>query len=49
MCGLVFDWMKEKGGLEGIEKNNKAKAARLYDAIDNSDGFYQLVTFLTFN
>ena len=40
MCGLVFDWMNERGGLEGIEKINKAKASLLYDAIDNSDGFY---------
>jgi len=32
-----------KGDLEDIEEINKAKAARFYDAIDNSDGFYQLV------
>jgi phosphoserine aminotransferase len=40
MCGLVFDWMNERGGLEGIENINNAKATLLYDAIDNSDGFF---------
>lgn len=40
MCGLVFDWMNSKGGLEGIEKINKAKSDLLYETIDNSNGFY---------
>lgn len=39
MCGLVFDWLKKQGGVEAIEKINKAKAAKLYDYLDNSKLF----------
>lgn len=39
MAGLVFDWLLNKGGLEGMAAINKAKSDRLYAAIDNSD-FY---------
>ncbi|MBV1787028.1 3-phosphoserine/phosphohydroxythreonine transaminase [Marinobacterium sp. D7] len=39
MTGLVFKWLKEQGGVEGIAKINARKAARLYAAIDGSD-FY---------
>ncbi len=39
LAGLVFDWVLAKGGLEGIGKINKEKAAKLYAAIDGSD-FY---------
>ena len=38
---LVTRWLLEKGGVEGIEKINRAKAARLYKAIDESGGFYK--------
>ncbi len=40
LAGLVFQWLKDLGGLKAIEKINKAKAQLLYQAIDNSD-FYQ--------
>ena len=40
MMGLVLEWIKELGGLEGVDKINKEKAALIYDAIDNSNGFY---------
>ena len=40
MVGKVLKWMKDKGGLPVIEKEAAAKAAILYDSIDNSDGFY---------
>lgn len=40
LVGLVCDWLKLQGGVEGIQKRNEAKAALLYDAIDCSDGFY---------
>jgi phosphoserine aminotransferase len=40
MLGLVLKWLKKQGGVEGIQKLNEAKAALLYDVIDNSDGFY---------
>ena len=41
MLGLVMKWLKGQGGVEGIEKLNKEKAALIYDAIDNSEGFYK--------
>lgn len=37
LAGLVFEWLKEKGGLAAIEAINEKKAAKLYDAIDASD------------
>ncbi len=40
MAGLVFQWLKRKGGLAAMEKTNIAKAKLLYDAIDASKGFY---------
>jgi phosphoserine aminotransferase len=40
LAGLVFQWVKELGGLEAIAAVNQRKAALLYDAIDAS-GFYQ--------
>ncbi len=39
LAGLVFEWLKEKGGLEAISMVNHGKARLLYDAIDGSD-FY---------
>jgi phosphoserine aminotransferase len=39
LAGLVFEWLKEKGGLEAISIVNHGKARLLYDAIDAS-GFY---------
>ena len=39
LAGLVFKWLKEKGGLVGMAEINERKAKVLYDAIDGSD-FY---------
>ncbi|HZJ94941.1 MAG TPA: 3-phosphoserine/phosphohydroxythreonine transaminase [Thiopseudomonas sp.] len=39
LSGLVFKWLKEQGGLEGMAKVNDAKQALLYKTIDESD-FY---------
>jgi len=39
LAGLVFKWLKAKGGLQGMAQINQRKAQALYDAIDNS-GFY---------
>lgn len=39
IAGLVFKWLKRKGGLSEIEKINKKKADLLYDYIDNSKLF----------
>ncbi len=40
VVGLVMKWILNNGGLDAIEKINDAKAELLYDAIDNSGGFY---------
>ncbi len=39
MCGLVFKWLKEQGGLTEMKKRNEEKAAILYDYLDNSKMF----------
>lgn len=39
LSGLVFDWLLQKGGLEGMAAINRSKAEKLYAAIDNS-AFY---------
>ena len=39
LAGLVFEWLKEQGGLEAVEATNRRKAEKLYAAIDNSS-FY---------
>ncbi len=39
LSGLVFEWLKEQGGVEAIAKVNRAKKDLLYKAIDASD-FY---------
>jgi len=39
VAGLVFRWLKAQGGLAAVGARNRAKAQRLYDAIDSS-GFY---------
>lgn len=38
---LVTRWLLAKGGAAGIEKINRAKADKLYSAIDNSGGYYR--------
>lgn len=40
IISLVCEWLREQGGLVGMEKLNQEKAAILYDAIDSSDGYY---------
>jgi len=40
LAGLVFQWLKDLGGLAGMAKINQRKAEKLYAAIDGSDGFY---------
>jgi phosphoserine aminotransferase len=39
LAGLVFEWLKGIGGLEGMAERNKRKAELLYAAIDQS-AFY---------
>ncbi|HRJ26142.1 MAG TPA: 3-phosphoserine/phosphohydroxythreonine transaminase [Fimbriimonadaceae bacterium] len=40
VCGLVYKWLLKTGGLEKRLELNQDKAQVLYDAIDQSDGFY---------
>jgi phosphoserine aminotransferase len=40
LSGLVFQWVKDLGGLPAMGEINKRKADKLYAAIDDS-GFYQ--------
>jgi len=41
VTGLVVRWLLDIGGLPEIERRNQAKADRLYQAIDDSQGFYR--------
>jgi phosphoserine aminotransferase len=36
MAGLIFQWLKEQGGIAAMEARNIAKARLLYDTIDQS-------------
>jgi len=40
LAGLVFKWVKQRGGLAGMSELNRRKAERLYAVIDSS-GFYR--------
>jgi phosphoserine aminotransferase len=39
-AGLVFKWILSLGGVAAVETINDRKAAIIYKAIDDSDGFY---------
>ncbi len=39
LSGLVFEWLKEQGGVDAMEQRNRAKKDRLYGFIDRSE-FY---------
>ncbi|MBC7238090.1 MAG: 3-phosphoserine/phosphohydroxythreonine transaminase, partial [Chloroflexi bacterium] len=41
MIKLVLEWVKREGGLAVIEERNQKKAAVIYEAIDQSGGFYR--------
>lgn len=40
VVGIVMDWLDSHGGIAENERRSTAKAERLYEVIDNSDGFY---------
>jgi len=40
LAGLVFEWIKEKGGVAAMAEINQRKAEKLYQAIDDSTLFY---------
>jgi phosphoserine aminotransferase len=41
LLDLVCDWLKAKGGVPAMQRENEAKAKLLYDALEQSDGFYR--------
>ncbi len=43
MAKLVFEWLKEQGGVEGIHRINLEKADMLYSYIDSSSLFHGIV------
>lgn len=40
LCGKVFRWIEQTGGLAAMEARNRAKAELLYDLIDRSEMFH---------
>jgi phosphoserine aminotransferase len=40
LLNLVLQWIEAQGGVNEMEYRNKKKADIIYNAIDNSDGFY---------
>jgi phosphoserine aminotransferase len=41
MVNLVLKWLKEQGGLAVVDQRNQEKAKLIYDAVDQSGGFYK--------
>lgn len=41
LINLVCEWLKSKGGVSEMAQLNETKAKILYNAIDESDGFYK--------
>ncbi|GMQ56701.1 3-phosphoserine/phosphohydroxythreonine transaminase [Vallitalea sediminicola] len=39
VAGMVFEWIKELGGIGAIQKRNEEKAKMIYDYLDNSKLF----------
>ena len=43
ICGKVFKWLQNMGGLEAMKAHNEKKAAILYDFLDSSSMFHGTV------
>jgi phosphoserine aminotransferase len=43
LAGLVFEWIKDQGGVSKIAEVNKRKAQKIYTLIDNSKLYYNEV------
>lgn len=43
VAGLVFQWLKQLGGLKKMEQINRAKAALLYDYLDQTEFYHSPV------
>ncbi|EDV21334.1 Phosphoserine aminotransferase [Trichoplax sp. H2] len=40
IMGMVFQWIVSKGGAKAMSERSALKASKVYNVIDNSDGFY---------
>ena len=40
IAGLVFQWIKQQGGVAAMDRQAELKARLLYDCLDRSNGFY---------
>ena len=40
LCGKVYHWIEEQGGLEAMERMNREKSGMLYDYLDHSRLFH---------
>lgn len=41
MVKLVLEWMKDKGGLAAVEKENNTKQAAIYRVVDDNSDYYR--------
>ncbi len=41
VVGLVLKWVEAQGGLAGVERHNREKAALIYNALDEYPGIYE--------
>ncbi len=41
VTGKVLRWMREQGGVAGMEERAARRSGAVYEAIDGSDGFYR--------
>jgi phosphoserine aminotransferase len=41
VTGKVLRWMRDLGGVEGMQERAARRSGAVYDAIDGSDGFYR--------
>lgn len=41
VTGKVLRWMRDRGGVTGMEERAARRSGAVYDAIDGSDGFYR--------
>ncbi|EFN85445.1 probable phosphoserine aminotransferase [Harpegnathos saltator] len=41
VVGIVFEWIKRNGGVEGMQSLAQKKSGKIYDVIDKSGGFYK--------
>lgn len=44
LASLIFEWIKEQGGVDAMGEMNERKAQKLYDFIDNSQLYYNEVS-----